>query len=490
MINYMQKHTIITLKLQGHSNRKIQRDTGIDRKTIAIYWQEYRRQIDALHNSDNLRLLQESIIAPPKYDSSNRRPRKYTPVIDMIVDEILESEKDKCKLLGLHNKQRLSNVQIHEMVVEKGYDIGLTTLSDQIRLKRKSAQECFVRQDYEYADRLEYDFGEVRLIVANTVCICHLSVFSSPAADYRWAYLYKSQNKDVFLDSHVRFFDMVGGVYKELVYDNMRNVVSKFIGRNEKLLNEDLIKLSLYYGFKINVTNCFSGNEKGHVEGSVKIIRNKIFAKKYQFNTFKEAEEYLHQQLLVLNENSSFYEEKEHLSEAKPPLELAKISVQKVDKYSFVRVENNFYSVPEYLVGREVIVKNYLKEILIYSENNFTCRHEKVDGFNEMVVDIYHYLDTFRKKPQALKNSLALKSIAELKTIYDEHFTTRTREFIEILKDNCDKDICELVQIYEKAARHQIISFKTMEDNISKRAKEQISEMSRMFNLGGKSIVH
>jgi len=38
------------------------------------------------------------------------------------------------------------------------------------------------------------------------------------------------------MDSHVRFFSMMGGVYKEVVYDNMKNVVSKFIGRNEKEL--------------------------------------------------------------------------------------------------------------------------------------------------------------------------------------------------------------------------------------------------------------
>lgn len=72
------------------------------------------------------------------------------------------------------------------------------------------------------------------------------------------------------MDSHVRFFEMVKGVYKEVVYDNMKNVVTKFIGKTEKVLNKDLINMSLYYGFEINVTNCFSGNEKGHVEGSVK----------------------------------------------------------------------------------------------------------------------------------------------------------------------------------------------------------------------------
>ena len=53
-----------------------------------------------------------------------------------------------------------------------------------------------------------------------------------------------------------------------MVYDNMRNVVSRFIGTNEKILNENLLKMSMYCGFNINVTNCFKGNEKGSVEMS------------------------------------------------------------------------------------------------------------------------------------------------------------------------------------------------------------------------------
>jgi transposase len=93
-------------------------------------------------------------------------------------------------------------------------------------------------------------------------------------------------------------------VYREVVYDNMKNVVTKFIGRNEKELNEDLIKMSIYYGFHINVTNCFSGNEKGYVEKSVKILRNQIFATNYSFNSLEDAREYLNSQLLKLNESS------------------------------------------------------------------------------------------------------------------------------------------------------------------------------------------
>ena len=89
---------------------------------------------------------------------------------------------------------------------------------------------------------------------------------TSPASHFRWAYLYTNMKMEVFIDSHARFFELVGGSFKEGVYDNCRCVVSKFIGRNMKELNPELIKLSLYYDYQINVTNCFSGNEKGSVE--------------------------------------------------------------------------------------------------------------------------------------------------------------------------------------------------------------------------------
>ncbi len=50
---------------------------------------------------------------------------------------------------------------------------------------------------------------------------------------------------------------------------------------------------------------------------------------------------------------------KRNLKPTKPPLELANIRKSLVNKYSFVQIENNFYSVPEYLVGLNVTSKIY-----------------------------------------------------------------------------------------------------------------------------------
>jgi len=446
----MDKHAIIKLKLAGHSNRAVAKMLHINRKTVAKYWNEHLEQNSLIDTEQaDIKEIQEVICSEPTYDSSGRKARKYTEEMDKFLDEVLENEEEKSKLLRT-NKQQLTQFQIYEMVKEKGFDISLSTISNKIREKRKKPKECFIKQQYDYGDRLEYDFGEVKLEIDGIIDTYYLSVLSSPASDFRWAYLYKNQKKDVFLDSHVRFFEMTKGVYREVVYDNMRNVVTRFIGKYEKELNKDLLKMSLYYGFEINVTNCFRGNEKGHVEGSVKVLRNKLFAGHYRFKTFDEACQYMHNELIMLNEESKIKEEIKHLLPYKPRLELADIKVAKVNKYSFIRIESNFYSVPEYLVDHKVTVKSYYDHLVVFANNNYVCEHKKVDGANEISIDIKHYLDTFAKKPGAIKNSLALKSLPQLKSIYDSYFSKYPKEFIELIRENKDKNIDQIIEILSK----------------------------------------
>lgn len=489
MIELMDVHSIIKLKKEGYSNRAISNILHINRKTIAKYWNEYSAAQDKLKTANKTEVLhiQENICAPPSYDSSTRRCRKYTNDMDALLDEILLKELEKTKYLKT-KKQQLTQLQIYEIIKDAGFDISISTITNKIREKRDSHKECFIKQTYDYGDRLEYDFGEVKLIINGELGTYHIAVLSSPASNFRWAYLYKNQKQDVFMDSHVRFFEMMQGVFKETVYDNMKNVVTRFIGRNEKCLNEKLLSLSLYYGFDINVTNCFSGNEKGHVEGSVKIIRNKVFSKHYCFNSYEDACTFLNNQLVELNKNSTIEDEKVALLPYKPKLELAELRDVKVNKYSFIRIDNNFYSVPEYLVDKQIQAKIYFDKIVIFSNLAYVCEHKKIDGVNEISIDIHHYLNTFTKKPGALRNSEALKSIPLLKSIYDSHFIKNPKKFIELLKENNDKDLNSLLEILNgyTLTKNKIIEFKNLKDRaeLGKITRNQIT-MYNHICIGG-----
>lgn len=449
MKNLLDKAAIIKLKEQGLSNRGVARELGIDKKTVNKYWNEYKDNLKKLNettDSTEIVQIQENITSAPKYNSENRIRRKVTPEFLNALEKILEDEEKKVKILG-KNKQELTKQQIYELLKKQGFSLSYSTVVLEMKRIKNSGKECFIRQEYDFGDRLEYDFGEVKLVINGITKKYYIAVLSSPAGNFRWCYLYDNCKKAVFLDSHVRFFEMIGGVWKEVVYDNMRNVVSKFIGKNEKELNEDLVKMSLYYGFDVNVTNAFSGNEKGYVEGSVKYLRNKIFAENYKFTSEEAAIEYMESQLMKLNENSKIEEEKKKLKTAKPPLELAEIRKSFVNKYSFVQIENNFYSVPEYLVGLSVTSKIYYNKILIYSNNELVCEHKKIDGNKKISANIRHYLKTLTFKPGALKNSYVLKSNPKLKSIFDKYYTNNPKKFIDIISKNKEKSDVELEEI-------------------------------------------
>ena len=482
MKDLMDKSSIIKLKEQGYSNRKVEKMLKINRKTIAKYWNEYQTNIEKLNNTkDDLEIkeIQEKIVAKPKYNSKNRVKRKITPEFITALKNILNEELEKEKILGT-NKQALTKLQIYELLKKQGFDISYSSVANEIAKIKNSGKECFIRQDYEFGDRLEYDFGEVKLVINGITRKYYIAVLSSPAGNFRWCYLYDNCKKEIFLDSHVRFFKMLGGVYKEIVYDNMRNVVTKFIGKNEKELNEDLVKMSIYYGFEINVTNAFSGNEKGYVEGSVKYLRNKIFAENYKFISEEAAIEYMESQLIKLNENSQIEEEKKHLKIAKPPLELANITSSVVNKYGFIQIENNFYSVPEYLVGRKVTSKIYYNKILVYSDYELICEHKKIDGTKKISADIRHYLKTLSKKPGALKNSYALKSNPILRTIYNKYYIQKPKDFIQIIIENKEKSDKEIEKILIKKSTNLIV-LEEEKNNINNLTRKQTSMYNQIM---------
>jgi len=479
MISLMNKYTFVRLKLQGFSNREIARQLHVNRKTVDKYWKQYENEVVSLQDSHaSLSEAQETIVSPPKYDTSKRKPNKYTDEIDQALDGLLQSEEEKRQKLG-PNKQQLTHTQIHEKLRSQGFDIGLTTIATKIKEKRNYQKECFIKQEYNLGDRVEFDFGEVKLDIQNTIVNAYMAVFSSPASNLRWAYLYTNQKKAVFLESHVSFFEMMGGVYREVVYDNMKNVVAKFLGRNEKELNPDLLKMGLYYGYVINVTGCYSPEQKGHVESSVKIIRNQVFGQRYRFDSWDEAVQYLQEQCQKHNENSLWEQEKQALLPYKPKLELAEIRQAKINTYSFARIDNHFYSVPDYLVGKILTAKIYAQRIDFYAHNHFVCSYVRSDK-EKYHVQIQHYLPTLRKKPGAVRNSVALKSNPALKSVFEVYYVDQPRVFIDLLLQYQDKPMDEIILLLQQKGKEQpvIVEQKNRVVRMTLKQLQQYSHLS------------
>ncbi|MDH6368105.1 MULTISPECIES: IS21 family transposase [unclassified Breznakia] len=480
----MKKREIIIKHLKGESFREIERSTGMNRKTISRICKVYdakQKQLERedLTNEEKDEIIR-AIVESKSYNTENRSPRKVTGAILKRLEDIAQEEIEKTKLLGKRHKQKLNGRSVHEILIDEGYDIAYRTMMVYWKEITEKAREAFIRQDYEYGERVEYDFGEVKLYIKGCVETYHLAAFAAPASGFRWAYLYKSQKMEVFLDSHVQFFELVQGVYAEVVYDNMRNVVSKFVGR-KKELNKQLVHLSLYYGFDIFTTNPNAGYEKGSVERTVEVIRKALFTKKYKFETFEEAQKHLQDGLITFNSESEIECEKSYLRAYKRPYELSNLVDAKVDKYSCVCLDNNHYSVPEYLVGKVVKVKKYYDHYEIYANNNYVSSHKKIDGVGQYQLDLMHYLKTLRKKPGALKNSLALKQCPQLSSIYQTHFKQNEREFIGILLENTDKHLSEIVDILTEDVSEKIMVNKSNE--VEDATRKELGKLNALFGF-------
>ena len=315
-------------------------------------------------------------------------------------------------------------------------------------------------------------------MIAGRKTTLHIAVITLPFSNFRWARLYPNQKMGSFLDSHIRFFKFIGCGFKEGVYDNMKNVVSKFLGHNEKELNQQLIEMVRYYGFKVNVTNAFSGNEKGSVERSVDVVRNKAFAKIYTFQSIEEAQKHLETELLKINKDSKIEEERKSLNTDKIPFETAAYQLRSVNKYSFIQLDTNRYSVPDRLAGEKVLVKLYPDKLIILHDGNVVAVHPRCSEEKKTCLDIRHYLDTLKKKPGALRNSIALKSFPELHVLFKNYFSTAPRQFIELLIKHRELPLEELPD----AIRSELNETDSeTADPLKALCSRQLEEVSQLF---------
>ena len=251
-----------------------------------------------------------------------------------------------------------------------------------------------------------------------------------------------------------------------MVYDNMKVAVARFVSKTEKIPTDDLLKISMYYGFKYRFCNARRGNEKGHVERSVEYIRRKVFSKRDKFKTLEEANKYLEKELKKLNskkqkrrENKSakeiLKEELPHLTRLMPPYDISRVAELRVNKYSVITVDENKYSVPDSLVGEFVTTKVYPEKILVYHDNTKVAEHIRSFGSHTWNIEINHYLNTLKKKPGAIHRSTAMHQMnPKLQNIYNKYYTENPRDFIDLIElisheglENIEKSITALEKI-------------------------------------------
>jgi hypothetical protein len=220
-------HQIILLYFrEGLSMRKIAKQFNICRASVKARIVEYERfksqPVEDQQDPDSLK--SKYLNGGPAYDSSTRAKRRLSEEIIAVIDVCLEENETK-RLEG-RSKQQLRKIDILEKILSAGYCIGYTTVSEYIRKRKSQVREAFIRQEYGEGATCEFDWAEVKIKISGIYRRYYLAVFTSAFSNYRYVQLFQRQDTLAFKEAHILFFEHIGGVYHQMVYDNMRVAVA------------------------------------------------------------------------------------------------------------------------------------------------------------------------------------------------------------------------------------------------------------------------
>ena len=164
-----------------------------------------------------------------------------------------------------------------------------------------------------------------------------------------------------------------------------------------------------------------AGWEKGQIEKQVGSVRQRFFNQRRKFESLEELNEWLTEQCLnfaasrkhpeIVDKSVAevFAEEREHLVSVKMPFDSYQETPARVSYTSLVNFDRNRYSVHVSAVGKTVSVRAYADRIILLAHGQTVGVHLREFGRDKTIFDPWHYLETLKHKPGALRNGAPFK---------------------------------------------------------------------------------
>jgi hypothetical protein len=194
-----------------------------------------------------------------------------------------------------------------------------------------------------------------------------------------------SQKLEDFIHALVGCIVFLGGVTSLLVPDNMKTAVAK-ANRYEPELNQALEDLANHYGFAVMPTRVAHPQDKGAVEGHVRIAYAQIYARlrHRQFFSIEELNRAIRECVVKVNQtrmqNKPYSREEKFLADEKAllkPLQSEAFQIKHYREYTVAKnchillmEDKHYYSVPHTYRGKKVkvIYTRSLVEIFYHGE--------------------------------------------------------------------------------------------------------------------------
>lgn len=355
---------------------------------------------------------------PAKRKKMQRESSRLIAGVLLFIHQILTADQQaprKQRHTAQRIYQRLRDEMPQEEVSPRSVRRAVRDWKQQHKAERT---ETYISQHYEAGREGQADWYEAYADLGGErvklQVFCLRSMYSGAA--FHRAYLRASQQ--AFLDGHVRAFEMFGGAFRLVRYDNLRSAVKQIMRGKRREQTTRFLAFRSHYLFDAEFCTPAHGNEKGGVEQEVGRFRRRWWTPVPQHANLDALNQHLliccqqdqQRQIEGRQENvvEAFRQEQSHLIKpAAEDFDLNETMSCVVDANSCVPVKYNRYSTP-LRPGVRVEVTIDASHVTVHSAGRQIARHERSYLVKQEVLALEHYLAVLEHKPGALAHSKAL----------------------------------------------------------------------------------
>lgn len=353
-----------------------------------------------IHYETVQRALRDS--GAPKVESTRRS----------IVDDYLPFMRET-----LDKFPKLPASRLYAMVKERGYPGGEDHFRHLVaRIRPRVKAEAYLRLTTLAGEQGQVDwghFGRIKVGSAEHALMGFVLVASYSRRIFLRFFL--NARMENFLRGHVATFEKWGGVFKTLLYDNLKSVVLERRGETIRY-NPTFLEFAGHYRFEARPVAIARGNEKGRVERAIRTIRTSFFAGR----EFEDLED-LNRQAEAWCESwadrrkwpqdplktveQAFEEERPFLIDLPPePYPTDERVEVHVAKTPYARFDRNDYSVPCDRVQRTLTVRASLEQIRLFDGHELVAEHLRSFDRGRQIENPEHIRNLVEHKRQAKKH--------------------------------------------------------------------------------------
>jgi len=277
--------------------------------------------------------------------------------------------------------------QIFQRVQERGFEGGITILTDYVRKIRPPKVTPYLKLVFAPGECAQVDWGTYGNVRVGSTSR-RLSFFIMVLCHSRMMYVEftVSQTMEHFLGCHQNAFHFFGSVPQKIMVDNLKSAVLKRTIGKDPVFNPRYMDFANHYGFKIVPCNVGKGNEKGIVENAVGYVKKNLLngLTITDFKIMKPLVQHWLDKVANVRKHGEtgkrpvdmFTEEKPSLQSLPvEPYDIGVVKQVRASRQFRVTIDTNRYSVPAQLAGVGLTLKLYPDRLCFYHENKLVARH-------------------------------------------------------------------------------------------------------------------